>query len=648
MSGHLTKPGLHLSEDGYGVDRANCANTRPEALPLRRSPLPRLARGLPSAPALFSALALLLLSACGGGGTDSEAAPQIVNLGVLPSTTTSLVPQTFTNPLSVPATPSVFIATGAFALGDTTTGLTAPAGESVTLNVAFTPPTSGNFAGTLTLRWDSGADTAFTEHRYQARAEPLIWTLLTSGADFGSLDVGQQLDRVVEFRNDSTLSTATLSTSVFPAPGFSLVGDPLPLTVAPGQSASITIRYAPAVGGEHSGSLRLGTTDRGTDLAIPLTASSSTPSAGSEDIVDFGSQSFSGNLTAQLSVDIPADAIAFTIEATGGASDTAGLGELIGPGDEIYENTSATGQYIWIPGTEVFTAQVPNTDRTGLQLVSGGGTYRFRVRRLGGASSTNVRVIIERRAGGIGGNEVLDLNVFLANAITPTAATAATDTRLQAILTRIDAILAQQGIRLGAVDYYDVTDSTYDNVTSAEFGDMLQLTSTATHERLNLFFVNQAIGGGVVGVSATLGGPKKNGTSLSGVMSVYSGFSTNTVGLIAAHEVGHFLGLYHTVEQSGSHDFIDDTAECLASGTNGACSVTGGGYLMHWQAVGGADISDGQGLVIRGHPLVDPNTSGSTSSKRSLAFVSVTDDDLLDAWRLPSGWCGTCNVSHGR
>ena len=122
-------------------------------------------------------------------------------------------------------------------------------------------------------------------------------------------------------------------------------------------------------------------------------------------------------------------------------------------------------------------------------------------------------------------------------------------------------------------------------------------------------------------------------------MSVYDGgLSANVVGMIAAHELGHFLGLTHTVEQDGSHDLIDDTAECLPQGTDLVCPEAGGGYLMHWQALGGSLLSDGQGRVLRAHPLIAPALGG------ALKFAPPPVDlvDLVQAATLPEGWCACC------
>ena len=99
------------------------------------------------------------------------------------------------------------------------------------------------------------------------------------------------------------------------------------------------------------------------------------------------------------------------------------------------------------------------------------------------------------------------------------SSSAPSDSDLQDILTIMGNILGQQGIVLGDIDYYDIGDPTYNEVTNAEFGQMLQLSSSATEHRLNLFFVQEAIGGGILGVAAALSGPSRNGTPNSGVRS---------------------------------------------------------------------------------------------------------------------------------
>ncbi|MDJ0973592.1 MAG: M12 family metallo-peptidase [Planctomycetota bacterium] len=584
-------------------------------------------------------LALLALVGCGGGG-GGGGGPTTINLGTFASTVPTPVPQTFVNPLTSAATITQIATVGPFAIDPADLPAQAPARGAVELDVIFDPQGPGAAAGTITLEYAGGGLAVPVTYAYQATAESVIWSVLTPTLDFGLVDVGQALDLVATIQNASSLSPVTLTSATLPSGDFSIVGNPFPLTLNAGDVGSVTLRYAPQEGGTDNGNLVLGPFDAGGPVTIQVLAAS--PGGGQEDITDFGAQSFVGGLTPTLNVTVPSDAISLTIECLGAPGQGFGLGELTGPGGKVYENLASTGAYVWVPGVQAFSTTVPNTDRTNVQLVPGGGTYSFRVRRFSGSGTAQVRAIVERRPGGVATGGVLPLNIFLAEGLSVSAATAATDTRLQSILSSMEQILSQQGISLGDIDYYDMTDPAYNVVSESEFPTMLATwTAQASETRMNLFFVQTAIGGGVVGVSAALSGPKQNGTAVSGAMSVYSGFSTGTVGLIAAHELGHFLGLYHTVEQNGQHDFIDDTAECLPSGTNAACSVSGGGYLMHWQAVGGTDITDGQGLVINCHPLMEPSATGSTKPGggfgASGALVAPTD-----AWQLPQGWCGTC------
>lgn len=597
---------------------------------------------------LLLALQTLLLAgifaACGSSG-DAPPPPTtvVIDLGVVSATLESRLLHTFQNPLSEAATVTEVGNSGTFEADAFDLPAVVPGGQSLEIGLLLVRPNQGPRAGSITLRYMGAVETREVTYHFRATGEPVPWLLTPATLDFGTVDVGMSADLSVAFRNGSTMSPVTLTGARFSSADLSVVGTPFPLTLQPGEEGMVDIRFAPTVGGRQDGRADLGALDLGGPVAIPVRAAA--PGEAAEVVTDFGTQAFLGDDTGQIAVDVPADAISLTLEGHAALGTQLGLGELIGPDGTVYENTALTGEYIWLPGSEVFSTSVPNTDRANVQLVAGGGTYLFRIRRMSGsAPSVAVRTIVERRTPPGLGQGVLDLNVWLADGITPTAATAGASARLQAILDRVDDILAGQGIRLGSIHYYDVPNPDFDEITSdAEFATLLLTTSGATAVRLNLFFVEVALGGSVVGAAATVAGPKRNGTTLSGVMSIYEGGqSPNTIGLIAAHEVGHFLGLFHTVEMTGSHDFIDDTADCPPTGTSGACPIPGGGLLMHWRALGGIDLTNGQGLVIRGHPLVGPIAGGSPKPAPGRRAEPLTAEDLAAIAALPPGWCSHC------
>jgi hypothetical protein len=477
--------------------------------------------------------------------------------------------------------------------------------------------------------------------------DPLRWSATPATLAFETVLPGTTKTLSVTIRNVSTATAGSLTSAVMPGAEFTLVGATFPVSLAPGQSAQFDVRYAPADTDADAGTVRFLEAAGGPEARVPVTAGAQPPTE-TEEVTDFGPVSLFGGATLPLQVDVPADAISLAVEAEM-AGGMIGILDWSGPGNRVYENASSTGEYVWAPGFDVACFGIPNTDRAAVQLVPGGGTYTFRLKSMnGGGTSMRVRAIVERRDPGMETLGRLDLNVWLANGLVPSAATAATDARLQAVLAEISDILSQQGLTVGDVDYYDVVNPAYDHVSEAEFPSMLTLTTAAAEERLNLFFVVTAIGGGVVGVSPAVGGPKANGTTASGVMSVYdSGFSTGLIGLIAAHEIGHYLGLQHTAEQNGGHDYVDDTEECPGTGTSAACPDEGGGYLMHWQAVGGTDVTDGQGLVVRGHPCtraVLPGFPLTAGDPPAVLKLRGGVHPPLDAHLLQPGWCGTCGT----
>ena len=604
---------------------------------------PALLRARASLHAVLAlSLAVLFATACGGGdGGDEATGPIELSLGTLPSIKPTVVTQSFQSPLGGPGSVNVVGQVGPFSIAPGFLPAPIDASGGVSLPVVFSPTATGAAQGTISLAFDAAGTVRIQQYRFSAEAEPATWTTTPFPVVFGIVPANTTVDQDIRLENTSTVNVLELTTATLPNATLSILASPFPLTLQPGTGVTFTLRYSPVDDGDNSGALVIGEDDPGGPISIPVLAG--VDGAGREDVTDYGDQPLNAmDMTAQLTVSVPSDAVSLTLEASGLGTDELGLGELIGPNGRVFENTQLTGNYVWVPTEEIFATTVPNSDRANVQL-DGPGDYVFRMVKLNGPSaSIQVRAIVERRANGFETIASLPLNIWLADGLSVDAASAPTDATLQNTLTRMGSLLAQQGIRLGDIDYYDVTDGDFDAVTSdAEFQALLRLSASAAEDRLNLFFVEVALGGGIVGVSATISGPKTRGTSLSGVMSIYAN-SSDFVGFVAAHEIGHFCGLFHTVEENGDLDFIDDTAACPPDGsTNDACAAPGGGYLMHWQALEGEILTNGQGAVLRGHPLMEPaDVGGSPKMRRPPPPMDAEARARLAA--LTSQWCGTC------
>ncbi|TMA31938.1 MAG: hypothetical protein E6J88_03175 [Deltaproteobacteria bacterium] len=321
-----------------------------------------------------------------------------------------------------------------------------------------------------------------------------------------------------------------------------------------------------------------------------------------------------------------------------------------------------SGQYsmfsLYSPSTAAFT--IPNTSAS---LTAGvpAGTWKFVVNDFAYECSARNSGCSD---GGVD-TDTYDLSVLLkpaptanidlafyivGDATTNTGQTfthinAPTDPSAQRMVQTMTSVYSAQGINVRNVNWYDVsaTDKTrFGTHISAdltgpcdELNQMFTLSSAHPGNTVNLFLV-QAIsaksngGGTVVGIDGTIPGPASlSGTvhsgaavSLSDLFAERAGSSgcigptnigncgADEVAFTAAHETGHFLGLFHPTEEQGrDFDPLTDTGKCpcalcaaavdrsrcdtqtqsnpvvmsgpLCAATSGPCM--GGDNLMFWQ-----------------------------------------------------------------
>jgi hypothetical protein len=228
----------------------------------------------------------------------------------------------------------------------------------------------------------------------------------------------------------------------------------------------------------------------------------------------------------------------------------------------------------------------------------------------------------------------LDLNVFYVGALDWRPQGARGPQLLADALDVVDEIFAQADIAIGDVRQIFVPGELPQRGTAFPDGDsaqgfaMLQvrfgvyvelpglfrLSAGATDSAINLFFLSdieplagdgepEAEAGGIPG---PLG---MHGTGASGIAIATDMMQGDPkrLGRTLAHEIGHYLGLFHTSEADGSvYDALPDTPECrnrYDTDGNGLdvsdCAGVGADNLMFWALTNGTKLTPDQQAVLK-------------------------------------------------
>jgi hypothetical protein len=287
----------------------------------------------------------------------------------------------------------------------------------------------------------------------------------------------------------------------------------------------------------------------------------------------------------------------------------------------------------------------------------------------GGSTSGRYHHHAVTRAGPIAATGALDVEVYLlldptgSSSMVATATAASGSPLMQRWAQSLASYLSGAGLCVGDVTFHDLPDwvhARYPNGSVDVTHDgpcdplsQLFTTAIAPKRAVHLFLVDELVdtatsttgGGIIVGLDGTIPGPSGfpgtvSGGAAVGVFGMLGAGScggtgpslacgTDVLAYVAAHETGHWLGLYHTTEATGvDFDPLADTPQCPCSscaptGVRSQCNAGkvpmqasycvasaacgGGTNLMFWLLDGRFStgvLTRDQGQVVRLNPAV--------------------------------------------
>jgi hypothetical protein len=201
---------------------------------------------------------------------------------------------------------------GGFNVTGATLPATLAAGQQLTLNVSFKPSASGKASGSLSILSDASNSSLSIPLSGAGVVSTGQLTVSPTSVAFGSVQVGSSATSAVTLRNSASQGSVQISQITASGTGFSTSGITLPVTLTSGQSATLTVRYAPPAAGTNSGNIAIVSDASNPNVSVPLsgtgtTSSSSGQLAVSPATLSFGtvnvgsSKNLTGTLTANSS-----------------------------------------------------------------------------------------------------------------------------------------------------------------------------------------------------------------------------------------------------------------------------------------------------------------------------------------------------------
>jgi hypothetical protein len=202
---------------------------------------------------------VILTASTGSSGQQLTVSPASHNFGNVTVNTVANAAVSLTNSGAANLTISRIMVSGTgFAASPIKTPTTVPAGGNVVLNVTFSPKTSGNFYGAVTVSSDDSDTPTETVALDGTATTQTIGKLIATPAaiNFNNVKQGSTASAVTTLKNVGT-SNVTLSQINLNGSGFSTSGIATPVLVVPGESLTLTVKYSPGSNRTSSGSISL-------------------------------------------------------------------------------------------------------------------------------------------------------------------------------------------------------------------------------------------------------------------------------------------------------------------------------------------------------------------------------------------------------